>query len=200
MEALSMRRLAEALEVEAMSLYHHVANKDDLLGGMIDVVIGGLDLPAAPSEAGESRRGVGWKDAVRRGAISYRRALREHPWARSVLSTPASMRPSRIRVMDWLLKQLREGGFSAELTYHAYHAIDSHIIGSAAWAAGYAAFARDKRAEELARNAMKELPMDQLPYLAEHMRQHMEGFGSGTSQFEFGLDLLLDGLERLRSA
>jgi len=101
--------------------------------------------------------------------------------------------------MDWLMRQLREGGFSAELTYHAYHALDSHIIGSAAWAAGYAAFGADRKAADLAEAAMRSLPMDELPYLAEHMRQHMEGFGKGTSQFEFGLDLLLDGLERLRN-
>ena len=101
--------------------------------------------------------------------------------------------------MDWLMRQLREGGFSAELTYHAYHALDSHIIGSAAWAAGYAAFAANRKETELAVAAMRALPMDEMPYLVEHMRQHMEGFGKGTSQFEFGLDLLLDGLERLRN-
>ena len=208
-EGLSMRKLAEELGVEAMSLYHHVANKEDLLGGMVDAVLGEMDLPSGGPMGGASgtpkggkrrgaAKGLGWKEAIRRGAISYRTTLREHPWARSVLSTPASVRQARMRVMDWLLRELREGGFSAELTYHAYHALDSHIIGSAAWAAGYASFALDRKAADLAAAAMKQLPMDEMPYLAEHMRQHVQGFGKGTSQFEFGLDLVLDGLERLR--
>jgi AcrR family transcriptional regulator len=200
-DALSMRKLAEELGVEAMSLYHHVANKDDLLGGMLDAVIGEMDLPATSGTRGtrgKGAKGVSWQEAIRRGAIAYRSTLRQHPWARSVLSTPVSMRPARMRVMDWLLRHLREAGFSPELTFHAYHALDSHIIGSAAWAAGYSAFAQDRRAADMAEAAMRELPMAELVYLAEHIRQHVEGFGSGTSQFEFGLDLLLDGLERLR--
>ena len=184
-----------------MSLYHHVANKGDLLAGMVDVVMREIDLPsggATVAKGGESKRVVGWKEAIRRGAVSYRAMLRQHPWARSVLSTPASVGAARMRVMEWLLRQLREGGFSAELTYHAYHALDSHIIGSAAWAAGYAAFAADRKEAELAMAAVREIPMDQMPYLKEHFKQHREGFGKGTSQFEFGLDLILDGLERMR--
>src|SRR5688500_5876120 len=187
-----MRKLAEELGVEAMSLYYYAANKDDILAGMLERVMGEMEMP--PAGPGKT----GWKEAIRRGAISFHDALRKHPWARGLMLSPKTLRPWRVSFMEFLLARLREGGFSPALTYHAYHALDSHLIGSTAWEAGYASFARNDKMADLAKNFLKELPLDQLPYAAEHVKQHMEGFGNGRSQFEFGLDLILDGLERMR--
>ena len=191
-EALSMRKLAEELGVEAMSLYYYAANKDDILAGMLEVVMGEIEMP--PSGPG----GAGWKAAIRTGAISFHDALRKHPWARGLMLSPKTLRPWRVSFMEFLLARLHEGGFSPELTYDAYHALDSHLIGSTAWEAGYASFARNNNVADLAKSFLAELPLDKLPNAAEHVRQHMEGFGKGRSQFEFGLDLILDGLERMR--
>ncbi|HET7771227.1 MAG TPA: TetR/AcrR family transcriptional regulator C-terminal domain-containing protein [Chloroflexota bacterium] len=191
-DALSMRRLAEELGVEAMSLYYYVENKDDILAGMLELVMSELDLPAI----GEG--GLDWKAALRRGAISFHDALRAHPWARGLMLSPKMLRAWRMRLMEFLLGGLRRGGLSPELTYHAYHALDSHLIGSTAWEAGYASFARGQDAADLAQRFLKQLPQAELPYVTEHIRQHMEGFGRGKSQFQFGLDLILSGLERLR--
>ena len=191
-EALSMRKLAEELGVEAMSLYYYAANKDDILAGMLELVMGEIEMPP------HGKDGVGWKDALRRGAISFHNALRKHPWARGLMLSPKTLRPWRMQFMEFLLGGLREGGFSSELTYHAYHALDSHLIGSTAWEAGYAAFARQNKMGDLAQRFLTEMPLEQMPHVAEHVRQHKEGLGRGKSQFEFGLDLILDGLERMR--
>lgn len=191
-DALSMRKLAEEVGVEAMSLYYYVKNKDDILAGMLELVMAEIETPA--SEAGGAR----WKEAVRRGAISFHDVLRKHPWARGLMLSPKTLRPWRMRFMEFLLGMLRVGGFSPELTYHAYHALDSHLIGSTAWEAGYASFAKDRKMADLAKTFLEELPADEVPHVAEHVRQHMEGLGRGKSQFEFGLDLILDGLERMR--
>jgi hypothetical protein len=179
-----------------MSLYHYVANKDELLALMVNVVLDGLDLPPG---SGPDR----WKESIRTGAVSFHDALRRHPWARGVMVSPKTVlpgQPGRLRFMEWLLKQLREGGFSPELTYHAYHALDSHIVGSTAWEAGYSSFKGDKKLANLAQDVLTSLPMEQLPFAGEHIQQHMAGFGRGTSQFEFGLDLILNGIERLRDS
>ena len=193
-DALSMRKLADELGVEAMSLYYYVQNKDDILAGMLEVVMEELDMPAyGPA-------GVHWKEALRRGAVSFHTALRQHPWARGLMLTPRLLRPWRMRLMEFLLAGLREGGFSTTLTYHGYHALDSHLIGSTAWEAGYASFARGQNAADLAKSFLEKLPVAEMPNVAEHIRQHMEGFGRGTSQFQFGLDLILDSLERRRDA
>ena len=190
-----MRKLAEELGVEAMSLYYYVANKDDILAGMLEVAMGEIVTPTGGVGA------EGWKEAIRTGAISFHEALRRHPWARGLMMSSKTVRPWRMHFMEWLLSRLREGGFSADLTYHAYHALDSHLIGSTAWEEGYRAFARDKKTADLAKSFLERIPVDELPYVAEHIRQHMEGFGKGKKeQFEFGLDLILDGLERMRDA
>ena len=191
-EALSMRRLAEEVGVEAMSLYYYVENKDDILAGMLELVMEEIDTPAVGSD------GLDWKEAIRTGAISFHGVLRKHTWARGLMLSPKTLRPWRMRFMDWLLGALKDAGFSPELTYHAYHALDSHLIGSTAWEAGYAAFARNSKMADLAQHFLREMPIEQMPHVAEHVRQHVEGVGKGTSQFAFGLDLILDGLERMR--
>src|SRR4051812_34756550 len=127
-ESLTMRRLGESLGFEAMSLYHYVSNKDDLLDGILDLV---LDEVRPPSDEG------GWTGSVRASAISVHRALRRHPWACTVLASPARLRPERLRYMDLLLGRLRAAGFTAETTYHAYHVLDGFIFGFSLWEAGH---------------------------------------------------------------
>jgi AcrR family transcriptional regulator len=196
-ESLTMRRLARALGVEAMSLYNHVANKGDLVDAMVDLVVSEIDLPST-TEA--------WDAAVRKCAISAHEVLLRHPWSCSLVMSSASTRVprnARIRYMEWLLGRLREAGFSPELTYHAYHALDGHILGFTLWELGHSAAANamrdDKDFADFAASFVRELRAANYPYLAEHAEQHLAAAGDdGASEFEFGLDLILDGLERAR--
>jgi AcrR family transcriptional regulator len=188
-EALTMRRLAQELGVEAMSVYYYVANKDQLLKGIVDLVATEIEPPSA---------GADWKAAIRRGAISFHDALRRHPWATSIMiSGPPGVGPAQLRYSDSLLKRLRGAGFSPELTHHAYHALDSHVVGSTLWAAGVGAVMKTK--PDFVQTFIRELPRDEFPYFAEHVDQHMTKSvpTTGKSEFEFGLDLILDGLETM---
>ena len=118
--ALSMRRLAQELGVEAMSLYHHVANKDAILDGIVDVVFAEIELPDAEA---------GWREAMRRRAISVRDALRRHPWATGLMESRPTPGPANLRHHDAVLGVLRGAGFPRELTAHAYALLDSYIYG-----------------------------------------------------------------------
>jgi AcrR family transcriptional regulator len=197
-EGLSMRKLGQALGVEAMSLYNHVANKGELVAGMVDRVVEQFDLPE------DERR---WDDAIRRCAVSAHAVLLEHPWACSLALVPSDLRTvggPRIRYMEWLLRQLREAGFSPEHTYSAYHTIDSHIFGFTLWQLGHAKAASmlaPTGDEDIAQWALRFLQQirPEYPYLAEHGEQHLAaGARDGRHEFEFGLDLILDGLKKLR--
>ena len=199
-EALSMRRLGQALGVEAMSLYNHVANKGELVGAMVDSVIERFELPE------DERR---WDVAIRRCAISAHDLLIEHPWACGLALVPSDVRViggPRVRYMEWLLRQLREAGFSADLAYSAYHTLDSHIFGFTLWQLGHVKAARmlapegEENVEKWAARLLEQL-RPQYPYLAEHGDQHMSaGARDGRHEFEFGLDLILDGLKRRKRA
>ena len=184
---LSMRRLAQELGVEAMSLYHHVARKSDLLDGMLDIVYGEMARPAAEGE---------WRADMRAAATSAKDTLLRHEWACRLLMDRASPGRLRFEWMDSILGRLRAAGFSPNLTHHAYHAIDSHVVGFVLWVLPYVAATREQ--PDLAENAIRDFPIDGLPHLAEHIQQHLEDRPGDTSEFEFGLDLVLDGLERLR--
>ena len=187
-EALSMRRLGQELGVEAMSLYNHVANKDDILDGIVDLILSEIELPSGGND---------WKAALRQSAISTHDALMRHPWACSLAMSPPRIVPIRIRRTEWMLERLREAGFSAELTYHAYHALDSHLWGFTLWELGHSLSADDLPG--LAAAFLRQFPADEYPYLHEHVEQHVAGFGRDEKgAFEFVLDLILDGLERLR--
>jgi len=186
-ESLTMRKLAQELGVEAMSLYHHVANKDDLLDGMFDIVVSEIGLPSAGTE---------WNVALRSSAISAHDVLLRHPWA-SRLWSGTTVRPARLRYMDSVLGRLREAGFSAAMTHHAYHALDSHIVGFTLWETGYPP---DPELVELASTFLQELSVEDYPFLAEHVEYHLNVPNHDESEFEFGLGLILDGLERLRDA
>ena len=197
-ESLTMRRLARELGVEAMSLYNHVANKGDLVDAMVDLVVSEIELPATSDT---------WDVAVRECAISAHEVLLRHPWSCSLVMSSTStsiVRNARVRYMEWLLGRLREAGFSPELTYHAYHALDSHILGFTLWELGHSGAANairgDKDLADFAASFVRELRAADYPYLAEHAEQHVAALGDeGTSEFEFGLDLILDGLERARA-
>ena len=188
-EALSMRRLAQALGVEAMTLYHYVARKDDILDSIVELVVSDIPLPAE-DEA--------WRPALRRLAIGAHEQFLRHRWAAG-LTLSARLKPGRARYMDAILGTLRRGGFSATMAHHGYHAIESHIVGFTLWLVGIrigmAEYDRDIP------RMLGELPLSEFPWLAEHIDEHRledTGGGAAVSEFEFGLDLILDGLERLR--
>src|SRR5512132_1281472 len=119
-DALSMRRLAQELGVVPMALYKHVANKDELLDGMVDVVVGEIDPPAALAD---------WKTAIRRRVLSARRALLRHPWASRVIESRTDPTPVVIGYMDSMIGLFRAWGFSIDLTHHAMHAMGSRLLG-----------------------------------------------------------------------
>jgi AcrR family transcriptional regulator len=185
-EALSMRKLARGLGVEAMSLYNHVANKDEILDGIIDLVASEVDLPAD---------GTDWKTAIRQSAISTRDAFLRHPWASSLWMSRQGG-SARLRRGDWLLRTLREAGLSKDLTYHAYHIVESHILGFTAQQLNFPY--KDEELAGLAETFLQQLPADEHPDFVEHVKQHLEPSHGEKGGFELGLDLILDGLERLR--
>ena len=185
-EALTMRKLGEVLGFEAMSLYNHVANKDDVLDGILDLVLAETELPVPEGE---------WDAAVRSSAVSVHEALRRHTWAAKLMMIPERVSPARLRYMDSLLGRLRKAGLSAETTYHAYHVLDGYIFGFSLWETShtYTAEQVTKYVATFARN----ITLDEYPYLHEHAQQHMsEGPHREVHAFEFGLDLILDGLKR----
>ena len=185
-EALSMRRLAKELGVEAMSLYNHVANKGEILAGIIDLVASEFDLPSDEED---------WKTALRRNAISARDVLLRHRWANSLWMSQGGG-PARLRNGDWMLRTLREAGFSKDLIYHAFHILESYVLGYTLQQLNF-----PYKGEELAGMAatfLQQLPADAYPDLVEHIQQHLEPDDEETGGFEMGLDLILDGLERAR--
>jgi AcrR family transcriptional regulator len=196
-DALSMRKLGQALGVEAMSLYNHVANKGELVAAMVDHVVEQFELPDD-----ESR----WDAAIRRCAISAHGLLIEHQWACSLALVPSDTRTiggPRIRYMEWLLRRLREAGFSAKVAYSAYHTLDSHIFGFTMWQIGHGAAAQmlTPKGEDVGEWALRMIVQmrPQYPYLAEHGELHMAAPPrDGQREFEFALDLIIDGLKRLR--
>ncbi|MGC9962116.1 MAG: TetR/AcrR family transcriptional regulator C-terminal domain-containing protein [Acidimicrobiales bacterium] len=185
---LSMRGLGKRLGVQAMSLYNHVKNKEDLLDGLVDLVIGEIELPS-PDER--------WEIGIRQCALSAYQVLLQHPWACSLVMMPPSGggRTSRMRYIEALLRQFREAGFSAELTYRAYHAVDSHVLGFTMWELGHSL------AADIDPEVMGELvaivSTGDYPHLLEHSQQHFSDRAGLQGEFEFGLDLVLEGLNRL---
>jgi AcrR family transcriptional regulator len=187
-ESLTMRKLGQALGFEAMSLYHHVADKDDVLDGVLDLVLAESEPPSPTGD---------WDDAIRASAISVHDALRRHTWSCPLLMSPGRIRPARLRYMDLLLGRLREAGFSPETTYHAYHVLDGHIFGFSLWEASHTYSAEE--ASNFAATFAQTITADAYPYLHEHAQQHFsEGPHREVSAFEFGLDLIVDGLKKIR--
>jgi AcrR family transcriptional regulator len=185
--SLSMRKLGEAVGVEAMSLYNHVANKSDLLDGMVDVVFSEIDMPPDA---------VDWKAAMRRRAISARAVLARHRWAIGLMESRTSPGPATLRHHDTVLGTLRRGGFSVEMAAHAFSVLDSYIYGFALQEASLP-FEVGAETAALAEEILARAPADEYPNLTELTVEHVlkPGYDYG-DEFEFGLDLILDGLEQ----
>src|SRR5579871_2984469 len=162
-DSLSMRKLGRALGFEAMSLYNHVANKDDLLDGMLDLVLAEMDAPR-PEEG---------LAGIRTAAISAHESLQRHPWAAGLLMAPARVRPLRLAFMDALLACLRGAGFSPETTYHAYHVIDAHIIGFSLWQSTHDFALPEEITEDMQAFLDRMLPQERYPDLHAHGMQHL---------------------------
>lgn len=190
--ALSMRKLAHELGVEVMSLYYHVKNKDEILTGILEMVFSEIEPPTIGRDP---------MQAIRTSATARHDMLRRHPWVHDVTQSPERVTPAQLAYMEGLLRTLREAGFSPRMTHHAYHILESHIVGSTLWEAGIAAAIPKGTLSDLAKTVMERLPKQQFPYAHEHIQQHVGKLAKGDkSPFEFGLDLILDGLERMRDS
>jgi AcrR family transcriptional regulator len=186
-DALSMRKLGQALGYEAMSLYNHVSSKDDLLDGILDLVLAEMKPPDMD----------GGLAAIRASSLAAHEALTRHPWAAGLLTASGRIRPARIEFMDALLGTLRNAGFSAETTYHAYHVLDAHIVGFSLWQASHGQIPAD--VDDVRGFIDRIVPPATYPYLHEHGIQHLEeGPHQDVPAFEYGLDLLLESLEKQR--
>jgi AcrR family transcriptional regulator len=192
-ESLSMRKLADELGAGAMSLYHHVPNKDRLLDGMVDIVFSEIELPSTD---------VNWKTAMRKRAISTREALRRHPWAVGVMEGRTDHGVANMRLHDAVLGCLRAAGFSIEMTVHAYSVQDAYIYGFALQERDMAPDTSDDFAAEAQRQMHEyEAVLADYPHLVEVVGGHVAESGyDPATEFLFGLDLILDGLDRLRHA
>jgi len=187
-ESLSMRKLGQRLGVEAMSLYNHVANKDEILDGMVDLVVGEIDLPA---------EGADWKTAMRRRAISAHEVLVRHAWASSQIVSRVNVGPAMLRYVDSTLGALREAGFSYALVDRAWNAMDSYIYGFTLQELNFP-FQPEEYAD-VAAAYRPQISADDYPYLVELTELVMGAKHDGVAEFEFGLDLVLDGLDRIRN-
>jgi AcrR family transcriptional regulator len=185
-ESLTMRKLGEALGVEAMSLYNHVANKDQLLDGMVDIVFSEVGLPSGD---------VDWKTAMRRRAVSARQVLSHHRWAIGLMESRTSPGPATLRHHDAVIGCLRGAGFSVAMAAHAFSLLDSYVYGFALQEATLP-FDTAEQTAELAEMILSSLQPDEYPHLTELAVEHVlkPGYDYG-NEFEFGLDLILDGLE-----
>jgi AcrR family transcriptional regulator len=189
LDALTMRRLGEELGVEAMSIYGHVANKDDLLNRMVDEVFAEIDLPSTSGP---------WRPALRQRSVSFREALRRHPWAVERKGSGTNPGPATLRHHDQVLGTLLNGGFSLELTAHAISALDSYIYGFALQEKTLP-FTTEHETAVMAESMLAQLGTTEYPYLVNFTATHVlrPGYSYG-DEFIFGLDMVLDGLERAR--
>jgi AcrR family transcriptional regulator len=187
LEAVTMRRLGQALGVEAMSLYKHVANKDAILDGLLERVLAEVELP---------QPGGDWEAELPRAAHSMHDGLARHPWACGLVMAPGSSPNAlgaRIRYIEALLRTLREAGLTPTQAYYGYHALDSHAVGFTMWELGHAV--PDNAVVEQVRH---QIESGAYPYLLEHARQHDADHPQ--SSFDFGLDLIFDRLRLLRES
>lgn len=191
LEALTMRGLARTLGVEPMSLYHYATGRDEIVDAIVDRVVEEIALPAHEAD---------WKAAIRASAISAHEVLRRHSWACNPLMSAPRISEARLRQIDALLARLAEAALPANLADLAYHALDSHILGFTLWQAGYT-----RGFEQLPEGGveafLQEIHIENYPHLGAHAAFHVQPrVAGGPTAFEFGLDLILDGVERMRDA
>ncbi|HET6351815.1 MAG TPA: TetR/AcrR family transcriptional regulator C-terminal domain-containing protein [Coriobacteriia bacterium] len=185
--ALTMREVASRLGVEAMSLYNHVANKDDILDGMVDAVIEQVELPA---------NAASWREAMLRRAISAHEVFGKHPWAPMLLDTRETSGPSRLRYFDWVLEILLTAGFTEDGAMRAFSLLDSYVYGF-----GIQQFnlspTGDVPQEQMAEAILEAIPAEEYPYLRRVATHAMKVAYDAEADFAFGLEIILDGLERI---
>ena len=190
-ESLSMRKLADELGAGAMSLYHYVPNKEQLLDGMVDIVFSEIEPPSTD---------VDWKTAMRRRAISTRGALGRHRWAIGLMEGRTNHGPANLSLHNAVLGCLRAAGFSLEMTVHAYSVQDAYIYGFALQERDMSSESADDFAAEAQRQMHEyQAVLAEYPHLVEVVGGHVASSGYDyATEFVFGLDLILDGLDRLR--
>jgi len=188
--SLSMRKLGHELGVEAMAVYYHFADKDEVIDGVVDIVFAEIDVPVA---------GAPWKAAMRRRAISVRDALLRHRWAIGLMEARAHPGPANLRHHDAVIGNLRAAGFDSAMVAHAYSVLDGYIYGFALTKMNLP-FDSSDMVEEMAQTMLEPFPFDQYPNLAAFVTEHVmqPGYDFG-DEFEYGLDLILDGIERARN-
>jgi AcrR family transcriptional regulator len=192
MECVSMRKLADELRVAAMSIYYHVPNKVELIDGMIDIVFSEIEPPSLDLD---------WKTAMRRRAVSTREALGRHRWAVGHMEGRSHHGAANLRLHDAVLGCLRAAGFSLEMTVHAYSVQDAYIYGFALQETDMSPETPDDFAAVAERqmDTYKDVLAD-YPHLVEVVGGHVAKSGYDyATEFLFGLDLILDGLDRLRA-
>ncbi|MGW6690864.1 TetR/AcrR family transcriptional regulator C-terminal domain-containing protein [Streptomyces sp. NPDC054961] len=196
-EALSMRRLSQELGVVPMALYKHVANKEELLDGMVEVAFAGIEDQAPRSD---------WKGAVRGRILGARAALLTHTWAAQVIRSRTSPTPAMLAYLDSVIGMFRAGGFSTDLTHHVMHALGSRVLGFTEELFDDPANTSTAPQDDRAQAAAYEVMARRYPYVTElaravaHDRRSVVGQGcDDLFEFEFALDLLLDGFERLHA-
>jgi AcrR family transcriptional regulator len=190
LEAVTMRTLAERLGVAPMALYRHVANRNDLIDGMVDVVFGEIGVPAG---------GGDWKASMRKRARAVRDALTRHPWAVGLMEARGTPGPANLRHHDAVLGRLRAAGFDVAMAGHAYSLLDSYIYGFALTKINLPF--EPATAGDVAEAMLEPFPVNEYPNLVEFLSEHVlqPGYDYGV-EFDYGLELILDGLEQARSA
>jgi AcrR family transcriptional regulator len=185
-EALTIRRLADDLGVSPMTIYHHVPSKDAIVDGMVDLVFAQIDLPP---------RGEHWKSAARRRCVSARAVLNRHPWAPALMESRTNPGPATLRHHEEMLACFRRGGLTLQMTAHAGALLDSYVYGFALQEASLP-FGGSEQIGDIAEQVIAAMPEGEYPTMVEFTRDHVlqPGYSFGAS-FEFGLDMLLDGLE-----
>jgi AcrR family transcriptional regulator len=187
LETVTMRRLGQELEVGPMALYRHVASRDDMVDGIVDLVFAEIDLPAI---------GTDWKVAMRERAISLREALSRHRWAVGLMESRSNPGPANLRHHDVVLGILRASGFDMAMAAHAYSLLDSYIYGFAQTQMNLPFESTDDIAQ-MAQEMLQPFPLNAYPNLAAFITEHaMKPGYDYADEFEYGLDLILDGLER----
>jgi AcrR family transcriptional regulator len=183
-----MRSLANQLGVKPMAIYHHVANKEEILDSIVDQVFAEIDLPPTDTD---------WKPAMRYRAISARRVLAHHPWAIPLMESRTNPGKATLHHHDAVIGSLRRAGFSIEMTAHAYSLLDSYIYGFALQESVSLPFDKET-APEVVESILAKSPTDTYPYLTELATEHVlqPGYDYG-NEFEYGLELILDGLDHV---
>lgn len=190
-DGLSMRRLADALGAGAMSLYHYVANKEELLDAMIDIVFDEIEFPPEDTD---------WRSAMRRQAVSTRHVLARHPWAISLMESRTTPGPANLRHREAFTACLRRAGFSVLMATHANWMLNSYVYGHALQEASLPFDTADELADMTEAVYLPQLPPDEFPYLNESAGALIAAGYDPAEEFGFGLDLILDALEPLRSS